>query len=53
MSNYVSLKDVNGKYYHVKVPSDVYTYIRQLEIFIKYPEESGLKEAYKGRFLET
>ena len=51
MSTYnLAVKDKNGKYKHHKVPYDVYIYVRQLEAYIKHPEESKLKEFYSDRF---
>lgn len=35
---------------HYEVPKEVYVYIKQLETYIKNPEESQLKKIYKTRF---
>ena len=49
-SYYVSVKDADGISNHHNVDERVYIYIRQLEAYIKNPKESGLKNAYPGRF---
>tara|TARA_R110000851_G_scaffold290051_1_gene444207 strand:- start:1973 stop:2155 length:183 start_codon:yes stop_codon:yes gene_type:complete len=48
----ISVKDRQGGYKHHKVPSEVYIYIKQLEAYINYPEESKLKELYVERFYD-
>jgi hypothetical protein len=50
MNYYVSVKDENGEYKHIPVPEEVYVYVRQLEICIKYPNKSHLLELYPERF---
>lgn len=37
-------------YKYFEVHPEVYTYILQLEAYIKYPELSKLKEVYSDRF---
>ena len=48
--HYVSIKTKNGKYKHFKCCEEIYTYIKQLECYIKYPKESKLKDLYPLRF---
>lgn len=50
MTHCVSVKNRLGEYEHFKVPPEVYMYIRQLEMAIKYPNTSKLKELYPERF---
>jgi len=50
---FVSVLTKDGSYKHLPVPKEVYEYIIQLELCIKYPEESNLKEVYKERFRDT
>ncbi len=51
MSKYlISVKDREGKFKHFSVPEEIAIYIKQLEMCIKYPNQSKLKEIYKERF---
>jgi hypothetical protein len=50
MSKYIAVKVDPKTWKHFAVPEEVYTYIRQLEMFIMYPEKSKLKELYEERF---
>ena len=51
MSKYfVAVKTSPYVYQHFEVPLEVKTYIMQLEHYIKWPEESKLKELYSERF---
>lgn len=47
---YISTKNLDGSYSSHEVPREVYTYIRQLETFIKNPVDSGLLDLYSERF---
>ncbi len=47
---YISAKNKNGEYEWFEVQPEVYIYIRQLECYVRYPEESKLKKAYPERF---
>lgn len=47
---FVSVKVTPDKYESFEVPEPVYTYIMQLEAYVHFPEESGLKRLYKERF---
>jgi hypothetical protein len=42
----ICVKIDNGNYKYFNVPYEIYTYIKQLETFILYPERSKLKEFY-------
>jgi hypothetical protein len=48
----VKVKDHMGRpgYSHFNVPEEVYTYIRQLENYIRRPQDSGLMKLYPDRF---
>ena len=46
----VSIRNPYREYKHYKVPEEVYTYIKQLECYIRHPEKSKLKKFYKDRF---
>ena len=50
MNTYVSVKVDSTTYKHFKIPTEVYVYIRQLEMYINNPRESRLKERYPERF---
>ena len=51
MNNYyISTKTKDGRYVTDQVPERVYRYVRQLETYIKHPEESKIKEVYWERF---
>ena len=52
MAHFLSVKNENGEYKHHKVPKDVYLYVRQLEMYFKYPEKSKFLKVYKDRFGE-
>lgn len=47
---YVSTKTKDGRYVADSVPERVYVYVKQLEAYIRYPNESRLKELYWERF---
>ena len=46
----VSVKERFGTFRHFEVPKEVYVYVKQLEAYINYPDESKLLEAYPERF---
>ena len=46
MADYIAIPTQDKKFQHFKVESEVAIYIKQLEHYIKYPNESKLKEAY-------
>lgn len=54
MTCYVAVKTKNSippfGYKHFVVPEEVYTYIKQLETYVNFPEQSGLKDLYPERF---
>jgi hypothetical protein len=52
MSHFIAVKSATGEhdYVHYEVPEDVYIYIRQLEMFVKYPNISQIKKLYPERF---
>jgi hypothetical protein len=52
MTHYISCLNRNGVYKDFEVPEEVYLYVRQLECYVKYPEESKLKSVYHERFKE-
>ena len=52
MAYFISVKTRKG-FKHIEVEEEVYIYVKQLEIAIKYPAESKLKETYHERFLEV
>lgn len=41
--SFVVIKERNGKFKHHKVPKEVYVYIKQLELAIRFPEHSKSK----------
>ena len=47
---YIKTKNKSGQYVSNAVPKAVYEYVKQLEMCIKYPEDSELKEVYSERF---
>jgi hypothetical protein len=49
MAHLISIQVSPGEYRQYEVSPEVYTYIRQLEMCIKYPEKSKLKELYPQR----
>lgn len=51
MSSFVSVRDKDEKYQFYKIPEEVSLYIKQLEAFIKYPNDSKLLSVYPDRFL--
>lgn len=53
MKYFVSVKTRNGSYKAFKVKEEVYIYVKQLEIAVKYPEDSKLTEAYPERFSQN
>lgn len=46
MVSYLSVQVAPGEYRHFSVPKAVYTYVRQLETYIKHPGESRLLKVY-------
>lgn len=50
--NIVCLNRDKG-YVCFEVPKEVYVYVKQLEMYIKYPTRSKLKDVYHERFKET
>jgi hypothetical protein len=50
MSCLLSIKDKDKNFKHYEVPEEVYIYVQQLEMFIKFPNDSKLLEAYPERF---
>ncbi len=50
MSYFISVKNKNDEYNHYSVSKEIYTYIKQLEMCIKFPKKSKLKKVYKERF---
>lgn len=52
MTYYISCLNRDGLYKEYEVPEEVYLYVRQLECYVKYPEESKLKTVYCERFKE-
>lgn len=49
-ASFIALKGKNGKWRHYAVDEEIYNYIKQLEMCIKFPKESKLKELYPERF---
>ena len=47
---YITTKDSAGEWTSSQVPREVYIYVKQLEHFIMYPEDSGLLKLYESRF---
>jgi len=47
---YVSVLTPSGIYKQYEVDQAVYIYVKQLETYIRNPEESNLREIYKERF---
>lgn len=51
MKYFISVKiDLSGNWESFSVPCEIYTYIKQLENYIKNPKQSKLKELYPERF---
>lgn len=50
MGSYISVQVTPGKYEHFKVPDEVYVYIKQLEMAIKYDASEAIKQRYPERF---
>jgi hypothetical protein len=50
---YITTKNSAGEWTSSQVPREVYIYVKQLEYYIRYPEESGLLKLYKDRFAGT
>jgi hypothetical protein len=49
-THHISCLNKEGEYQHFEVPEEVFVYVRQLECYIKYPEQSKLKKTYSDRF---
>ncbi len=51
MAYYISVKHPRDNYYvRIEVSTEIYTYIRQLESYIKNPKTSKLKQLYPKLF---
>ena len=50
MTSFISCFDKTGELKHFPVPEEVSIYIRQLEAYILFPNESKLKKKYGFRF---
>lgn len=45
MTTYLlSIKDRSGKFQHYAVPEEVYTYVKQMEMYVMHPEASKFLE---------
>ena len=49
MNYNISIKERNGKFKHHKVPKEVYIYIKQLELAVRFPKHSKIKKLYPKR----
>lgn len=50
MSNFIAVKNSEGEWQHHAITPEVALYIRQLETYVKHPNQSNLKEFYPRRF---
>lgn len=50
MSYYLSVKNKKNNFTGYEVPEEIYIYVKQLEAYINFPNESKLLEAYPDRF---
>lgn len=52
MSSFIVLKNRSNERVSHKVSKEVSTYIKQLELYIRYPKQSKLMSVYGDRFKE-
>ncbi len=51
MAYFISVKVKDDQYKSIKVPKEIYIYVRQLEFCIRHPDRSKLLRYYPGRFI--